>query len=370
MSAVKTSSLTGGSVVSEPLVIQSHRGPYTVEFNEEALNDLGAAPPANAHFIVDDRVAELHKGALAVALSSRSVLRIKATEAAKSLDKIEGYVEQLIERSIRRSDILIAVGGGIIQDVTCFVASTLLRGVEWCFYPTTLLAQADSCVGSKSSINVGKSKNLLGTFYPPTRIAIGTRVLETLDERDVRSGVGEMLKVHAIDGPESFDRIAADYRLLFEDPRVMSHYVRRSLELKKRYVEEDEFDRGPRNVMNFGHSFGHAIESATDFAVPHGIAVTLGMDLANYVAVRLGRTGPDHYVRMHGTLAANYAGFDRTVVPLAPFFSALGKDKKNTTSALRLILPDASARVGIVSCVNDEAFRSHCARYFEEERHP
>jgi 3-dehydroquinate synthase len=358
------------SVVYEPLVIQSHRGPYTVEFDEDALRALGTAPPSNAHFIVDDRVAELHKGTLAGVLSSSSVLRIKATEAAKALDKIEGYVEQLISRKIRRSDILVAVGGGIIQDVTCFVASTLLRGVEWRFYPTTLLAQADSCVGSKSSINVGKSKNLLGTFYPPARIAICTGVLETLDERDVRSGVGEMLKVHAIDRPQSFDKIAADYRRLFEDHRVMCDYIRRSLELKKRYVEEDEFDRGPRNVMNFGHSFGHAIESATDFAVPHGIAVTIGMDIANYVAVRLGRTGPEHYARMHATLAANYAGFERTVVPLDPFFAALARDKKNTASALRLILPDAESRVGIVTCVNDDAFRRYCAQYLEEERHP
>jgi 3-dehydroquinate synthase len=356
------------SAVFEPLIIQSHRGPYMVEFDDDALRDLGAAPPDCSHFIVDERVAELYAGPLQGLLSSKSVLRIKATESAKSLDKIEGYVEQLIAGKIRRSDLLIAVGGGIIQDVTCFVASTLLRGVEWRFYPTTLLAQADSCVGSKSSINVGKSKNLLGTFYPPARIAISTRVLQTLDERDFRSGVGEMLKVHAIDGPESFDRIAADYRLLFRDHQAMSHYVRRSLDLKKRFVEEDEFDRGPRNVMNFGHSFGHAIESATDFAVPHGIAVTLGMDLANYVAVRLERMGPEHYARMHETLAVNYAGFERIHVPLDPFFAALAKDKKNTTSALRLILPDASARVGIVTCVNDEAFRGHCARYLNEER--
>jgi 3-dehydroquinate synthase len=148
----------------------------------------------------------------------------------------------------------------------------------------------------------------------------------------------------------------------------MAHYIRRSLLLKKRYVEEDEFDRGPRNVMNYGHSFGHAIESATEFAVPHGIAVTLGMDLANYVAVRLGRMGQGSYDRMHPTLAKNYAGFERTLVPLDLFFGALSKDKKNTASALRLILPDAEAHIGIVSCENNDAFRGYCAEYLAEER--
>src|SRR5262249_37890998 len=106
--------------MSEPLVIQSHRGPYTVSFDESALQDLGAAPPANAHFIVDERVAELHKDALGAVLTSPSVLLVHATEPAKSLDKIEGYVNRLIARKIRRSDALIAIGGGIIQDVTCF----------------------------------------------------------------------------------------------------------------------------------------------------------------------------------------------------------------------------------------------------------
>jgi 3-dehydroquinate synthase len=354
--------------VSDSFVVQSHRGPYTVLFDDDALARLCASPPANAHFIVDARVEELHPEALGGLKSARSVLRLGATESAKSLDKMEGYVERLLEHQVRRADILVAIGGGIIQDITCFLATTLLRGVEWNFFPTTLLAQADSCIGSKSSINVGKRKNLLGTFYPPARVTIGTGILQTLDSRDVRSGVGEMLKVHAIDGPSSFDAIAADYPRLFTDREVMVRYIRRSLELKKRYVEEDEFDRGARNVMNYGHSFGHALESATDFGIPHGIAVTLGMDLANHVAVRLGKTDARHSRRMHPTLAANYAGFERTPVPLEPFFDALGKDKKNTAAALRLILPDAEGRVGIVSCVNDESFRGACAEYLEHGR--
>src|SRR5581483_3202456 len=200
-------------------------------------------------------------------------------------------------RKIRRNHVLVAIGGGIIQDITCFLAATMLRGLPWNFIPTTLLAQADSCIGSKSSINAGEAKNILGTFTPPARVDVSTRFLKTLDERDIRSGIGEMLKVHAIEGPQSFDQIAHDYENILSDDSVMLHYIRRSLDIKKRIIEIDEFDRGPRNVMNYGHSFGHAIESATDFAVPHGIAVTLGMDLANYTAVRTGRTGEAFFQR-------------------------------------------------------------------------
>ncbi len=354
--------------MAESLMIQSHTGPYTASFDDDAFAHLNAAVLPAFHFIVDNRVAGLYARDLDCVLAAPSVLRVEATEENKSLDKFPAYVEHLVAHGARRNHTLVAIGGGIIQDITCFLAATMFRGMSWHFYPTTLLAQADSCIGSKSSINVGKIKNVMGTFTPPQQIAISTRVLTTLTDRDFRSGIGEMLKVHGIDGPASFDRIAADYGRLVTDRAVLRHYMYRSLEIKKRLIEEDEFDRGARQIMNYGHSFGHAIESATDFAVPHGIAVTLGVDMANYVAVRLGRMDVRHYRRMHPTLAANYAGFERTEVPFEAFLSALGKDKKNRDAQLSLILPDAEARVTRGQYANNENFRAICADYFAGER--
>jgi 3-dehydroquinate synthase len=243
-------------------------------------------------------------------------LAIEAIEPNKSLDKFPAYVDHLVSQKIRRGHTLIAIGGGIIQDITCFLAATMLRGIDWQFYPTTLLAQADSCIGSKSSINAGSAKNILGTFTPPNRIFISSRFLDTLPEGDVRSGVGEMLKVHVIDGPDSFNAISADYETLFEDRARMLHYMRRSLEIKQTYIEKDEFDRGPRLVFNYGHSFGHAIEGATKFGIPHGIAVTMGMDLANWISAEMGTGERSHYERMHPALAANYRGYEHHPVPL------------------------------------------------------
>ena len=327
-----------------PLVIESHRGPYQVTFAADVFSEMRANVSEQLHFIIDERVARLYESDLKEILASPKVLLIEATEENKSLDKFSAYVEALAGQGIRRGHELVAVGGGIIQDITCFLAATLLRGLEWRFYPTTLLAQADSCIGSKSSINVGKIKNVLGTFTPPRAISISTRLLETLDERDVRSGIGEMLKVHVIDGPQAFDQIAQDYSRLTREPEVLQHYIRRSLEIKKTIIEQDEFDRSIRNIMNYGHSFGHAIESATNFGIPHGIAVTIGMDMANYVAVKFDRMAQDHYSRMHPALAANYAGFEKVEVPFEPFMQALSKDKKNAGKQLGLILPDAEAR--------------------------
>jgi 3-dehydroquinate synthase len=351
------------------LVVSSHKGPYAVEFRDDPFAELSAlAADGGVHFLVDAKVADLYERELGPVLASPSVLRIDATEDAKSIEAMPAFVRHLVSKNLRRGQVLAAVGGGITQDIACFLAATMLRGVDWAFVPTTLLAMADSCVGSKSSINGGGAKNVLGTFTPPKRITLSTRFLKTLDEKDVRSGVGEMLKVHAIDGPASFDAIAKDYDRLFAEPAVMTAYLRRSLEIKKPIVEADEFDKGPRLVMNYGHSFGHALEAATEFAIPHGIAVTIGMDLANYAAGRLGLGGADHYRRMRPALAKNWRGFEGVPVPLDAFLAALAKDKKNSAKALGLILPDAEGKIRKVEVAADERFRAVCAEHLSKGR--
>ena len=357
--------------MSDGLVIQSHAGPYEVLFGDDARAGLNALAggPRPVHVIVDERVAALHGDRLAPLLAGPSVLRLAATEPNKSLEKFPTYVDHLVAQGVRRDHLLLAIGGGIIQDITCFLAATLLRGVDWAFCPTTLLAQADSCIGSKSSINCAAAKNILGTFTPPRTIFLDVAFQATLDPRDVRSGVGEILKVHAIDGPDSFAKVAADYGRLFNEPDLMLAYVRRALDIKKAYIEKDEFDRGPRNIFNYGHTFGHAIEAATDFAIPHGIAVTIGMDMANFVASRIGDGTDDHFRRLRPTLAANYRGFETHPVPFDPFLGAILKDKKNTgTGTVTMILPGADGRLAKTTRPADDGFKAACREFLETVR--
>ncbi|SVD19218.1 uncharacterized protein METZ01_LOCUS372072, partial [marine metagenome] len=268
--------------------IQSHKGSYTVEYDDESIERFAERDLDKTHFIVDRKVAQLYPELLQPVLEAHSVLMLDALETNKSVEKLPDYIEFLVHKKIRRNHTLVAIGGGIMQDITSFLAATILRGVEWTFYPTTLLSQADSCIGSKSSINCRGSKNILGTFTPPQKIYLSTCFLSTLELRELKSGVGEMLKVHAIAGPHDFQSIATDYYDLFSDSEMMMKRIRRSLEIKKDYIEKDEFDKGPRLIFNYGHSFGHAIESATNFEIPHGIAVSIGCDMANYCAYRLG----------------------------------------------------------------------------------
>jgi len=354
------------SVVSEELVIQSHRGPYTVHFDDTLLHRPERLLQDTPHFLVDANVARLYSSQLDPVLSHPQTIVIDATEENKSIERTIPVFEQLVANRIRRDHTLVAVGGGIIQDICCFIASTLLRGVPWRFVPTTLLAQADSCIGSKSSINLGATKNVIGTFHPPRDVFIDAAFLETLTPQEIRSGIGEILKVHAIDGAASFDQLASDFERLVEDRAVLQRYIRSALLIKQRFIEADEFDRGPRNIFNYGHSFGHAIESATQFRIPHGVAVSIGMDMANFVAAARGTVPREHYLRMHGPLRCNYEEFARTPVPIDALLSALLKDKKNTSTRLSLILPvGETASIQRFDVPPDNEFRAQCVAFFE-----
>tara|TARA_Y100000590_G_scaffold464709_1_gene634831 strand:+ start:830 stop:1897 length:1068 start_codon:yes stop_codon:yes gene_type:complete len=333
--------------VSKDISIQSHKGEYTVHFTNNWIADLLTRKVNESIFIVDSNIAEIYKDGIQEVLSSGRSLIIHASEDNKSLDKCPDYVNSLVDLGVKRGNTLIAVGGGITQDITCFLASTMMRGLPWVFYPTTLLAQADSCIGSKSSINSGEIKNILGTFTPPEKIILDVGVLKTLEATDIHSGIGEMIKVHAINSPESFNKIADAYDEIITQDKFMEEFIYASLLMKKKLIEIDEFDVGPRNVMNYGHSFGHAIETATNYSIPHGIAVTIGMDMANFVASKLGITKEEHFIRMHEVLEKNAQQFRKVHIDCGLLLNALSKDKKNTSSQLRLILPDKSSKISI-----------------------
>ncbi len=327
------------SLVPDSIAIQSHKGTYEARFTPSLLTDPSLLLEGEPHFIIDSNIARLYSQQLRSVLLHQNVILVDATEQNKSLESASRIITELVAQKTRRNHHLVAIGGGIIQDLVCFIASTLLRGVSWQLVPTTLLAQADSCIGSKSSINVGDAKNIVGTFYPPTKIFIDQNFLRTLHQSEIRSGIGEILKVHAIDSAESFNRVATSLDAITNDLDLLQPFIHSALTIKKRYIEVDEFDEGIRNIFNFGHSFGHAIESATNFGVPHGVAVTMGMDIACQIATSRDLLPMSESTRMRAALKMNYAPFAKVQIPLDASMNALLKDKKNSTTELGLILP-------------------------------
>ena len=208
----------------------------------------------------------------------------------------------------------------------------------------------------------------MGSFLPPQKIVVCTEFLKTLEQADVLSGVGEMIKVHMIAGADSFQEIEKDYDKILTDDSVMTDYIYKSLLIKKKLIEEDEFDRGIRNIMNYGHTFGHAIESATQFAIPHGLAVTIGMDMANYVAYKQGRWTIDDYKKHTDLLKRNSSDFYQFPIDVEKFLKAISKDKKNSATHMKLILPNQQGQIEKVPTENNKEFQTYCTEYLQEVR--
>lgn len=269
--------------------IHSNIRDYEVHFAETAdfIRDLHAG--AERCWVVDANAWRHHADSCLSGLVGEPIIEIPVSEERKCLETVQSLYDALVSRSAKRNLTLISIGGGILQDVTGFTASTLYRGIPWVFVPTTLLAQSDSCIGSKTSLNYGRFKNLIGTFYPPSRVFVHVPFLTTLQEVDYFSGLGEVVKLHIMGGADRTQDLLAMLPALVErEVGSLRIAVEASLRIKQSYIAGDEFDAGRRNMLNFGHCFGHAIESTSDFRVPHGQAVVAGMLLANAVAHRRG----------------------------------------------------------------------------------
>ena len=327
--------------------VQSKSHAYAVTEASSLRNALQSASAGQRTFaLVDREVARLYPDAFAGSLPPENVFEIEATEPAKSLEALTPYLEWLLGAGFRRDCLLLIVGGGVLQDLGCFIASTLFRGVRWSLVPTTLLAQCDSCIGSKSSINVGPYKNQLGTFYPPHEVRLTTEVTGTLPPDEVRSGLGEAIKLHLIEGEPAVSRLKANLAAA-EDPARMSAIIWDSLTIKKRFIEEDEFDKGIRNLLNYGHTFGHAYESATQYAIPHGISVTLGVLTATYFSEQLGWALPGYFESLREWLVPYYAPYQETLAGAdqEKILAAMRLDKKNTGDTLGCILTRGAGRM-------------------------
>lgn len=293
------------------MIIKSKSHNYDVTFVDDFKETLNYS---NALYIVDKNVESLYNLEY---LKPKIV--IESNEDTKTLESINTLlIDVLKSYAITKNTYLVAIGGGVIQDIVSFIASILFRGINWIFYPTTLLAQADSCIGSKTSINVGNLKNQVGTFHPPTFIIIDTKFLQTLQPELFYSGLGEIIKVSFLTNTGFW------YRNIDET-------IKHSLNCKKKFVEQDEYDTGYRNLLNYGHTFGHAIESATNFKVSHGLAVITGMDITNYISIREGYLNLDEYNIMNDVLEFYMPEFRLSRKEKKSVLKNLQYDKKNVS---------------------------------------
>jgi 3-dehydroquinate synthase len=349
------------------LKIKSSIHDYGVEFIDNFSAALDAVIVVGDTIILDQNIGTLYADALKPILDDYAGIFITASEKQKSYQALVPIIDRLIQEGFKKNHRLIAIGGGITQDITGFIASILYRGVTWFFFPTTLLAQGDSCIGSKTSINFGDYKNQLGGFYPPKKIFISPDFLESLPESEIQSGLGEMCHYFIVSGEEDFLYFKKNYPLAQNEKSILAEIIARSLQIKKSYIEIDEFDRQERQIFNYGHSFGHAIESLTDYAVPHGIAVCYGMDMANFVSVKLGYISEDLRLNIRELLEQIWQGTSIDDLSIDRFITALSRDKKNVGNELRLILNKGIGNIIKVGMAMDETFVEWMKEYFETQ---
>lgn len=265
--------------------IHSYIGKYSVIFSD-TKSFIESYPSSNRVFVIDEEVRLLPKYEVLFrqVIGDSPVLQVRAKENDKTLDTVTRLINDLALLEVNRRTEIVIIGGGITQDVGALAASLFHRGLRYHLVPTTLLAQSDSCIGSKSSVNLGLRKNVAGSFWPPSSVCIDTGWLSTLDEDAIASGIGEIVKLSIIGGAHTIDIIQHSLDDMFTGDLVaLSSGIRMALAVKKRFIEADEFDSGVRRALNYGHCIGHGVEAATEFAVAHGQAVVFGMLVALHI---------------------------------------------------------------------------------------
>jgi 3-dehydroquinate synthase len=317
-----------------------------------------------AVIVSDANVAPLHLATLTAALDAAGIAHreivLPPGEQTKDFAHFGRLCEDILGLGIERGTPLIALGGGVVGDLTGFAAATLLRGLDYVQIPTTLLAQVDSAVGGKTAIDTPQGKNLVGAFHQPVLVLADTGTLATLPQRELLAGYAEVVKYGVIRDADFFAWLEANgAALIAGDEAARVHAVRRSLEIKAAVVMADERETGERQILNFGHSFGHALEAAMGFGADllHGEAVALGMCLASDLAARLGHWRVDDAARVKRVLSA--AGL-RTSIGALPerardpqaLLHHMKRDKKVKGGRVTLILP---RRIGEVFATSDVA---------------
>ena len=291
------------------------------------------------------------------------VVEIGDGERFKTLGTYATVLDALIDNRHNRTTTVIALGGGVVGDVAGFAAATYQRGVGLVQIPTTLLALVDSSVGGKTAVNHAAGKNLIGAFYQPHAVIADVGVLATLPEREFRAGLAEVIKYGIIADRLFFDWLESHIDdLLDRDPACLIHAVRRSCEIKAEVVADDEREQGRRMILNFGHTFGHAIEAVTAYErFLHGEAVAAGMVMAMDLSVRLGRSNDRDAKRARRLIERTGLVAEALDVDEEAMLDAMGMDKKVMDGRLRLIVCDGIGAVSVASDVPEQTLRQTIA---------
>ncbi len=330
-----------------------------------------------AAVITDENVGPLYLAALTASLEASGIavasLVLPAGEKTKSFEPLMAVCDAVLEARVERNDMVIALGGGVIGDLAGFAAGIVRRGVRFVQVPTSLLSQVDSSVGGKTGINTRQGKNLVGVFHQADLVLADSDVLNTLSEREFRAGYAEVAKYGLIDKPDFFAWLEANWRDVFAGGPSRIEAIAASCQAKSDVVVADEHENGARALLNLGHTFGHALEAATNYdssRLVHGEGVSIGMVLAHRFSARLNLASPDDAIRVEAHLKAvglptRMADIPGALPPAEVLMKAIGQDKKVKSGKLTFILTHGVGQ----SFVADDVPSSEVLSFLKEN-HP
>ena len=356
-----------GMSLSRTVAVQIEPNPYNVTIQPGLLADAGKllrsiSRTDKAAIITDSRVTAFHAQPLADSLEKvgiESVLVIiPAGESHKTLPHLLPVYDRLLASRIERSTPVIALGGGVIGDMAGFVAATILRGVPFIQMPTTLLAMVDASVGGKTGVDHSMGKNLIGAFYQPKAVFADPSLLGTLPMPELRSGLAECIKHDLIRDADHFKKLAKILpAALTLDPKALTDLIAHNVEIKARVVAADPHERGERAHLNLGHTFGHAIETVSNFSYSHGEAVSLGVVAATYVSEKLGWLNEDDREAILQTLQLAGLPTGKLTIDGSAVYQAMKSDKKVQDGQIRLVLLEQIGKVVVRQNVPEATIR-------------
>ena len=348
------------------LTIKSSQRSYEVAFNHgfETMESQ-LAVYENMVLVIDKRVSELYKSAFKSLKEDRPVLEVEVNEGLKTLEGIQFVIEWLLRNNCNRSTTIVGIGGGIVQDLVTFTSNIFYRGTSFVLLPTTLLSMADSCIGSKCGINFGPYKNQLGVIHAPKGVHIFTEFLESLDEIEIKSGYGEVLKLAVTGSQVALDSLITEVDAHGLRGDHLLKLIHQSLLIKKKVVEKDEFEVDLRRILNYGHTFGHALEALTHHAIPHGLAVAWGIDLINFLRVEQDHGFTETDLKIHEFISQHLPFSLREFPSATELVQMVRRDKKMSNGLIHLATPRNCGDIFIRPTVLDEKLSNLVDKYLK-----
>ena len=344
--------------------VESYPKNYFVNFLnfEDLITEINSVDKRK-FFVIDENIYMIYKSNFSD-LDGSEIIILKADETLKTFDGVETLSLWLLEKGAKKDSIIVGIGGGVIQDICTFVSHIYYRGIDWIYVPTTLLGQSDSCIGAKCGINFGSYKNQIGVIHAPSKVLINPKFLETLNNLDFQSGLGEMLKL-SLTGPNQF---YAEYVKYLESGDIeIEKLIHFSLLAKKPIIEEDEFESGLRRILNYGHSFGHAIEHHLNGKIPHGLAVVWGIDVINFIGNKIGVTPPELFEDIRSK-SKNIFDFKLDKNPnVDDLIHALQHDKKVKNNKINFAYLKEIGNIIIIEHAFDSALEDYVREYLESD---